>query len=573
MLVAGLAFVGRYGSNVPSWDEWDMVPTLTGAQPVTLAWLWSQHSEHRLPLPRLVILTLNWIFGCDFRVCMYGNVVALGLLALGLILMAARRRGHVSLADAFFPLALLHWGHASNFLWGWQMTQILPTVLAGAILMVILREDRLHSRTSLVLAGLCVVLLPLCGANGVAFGPALTFWLAFLALAFFRSGTAHGRRTGWLAGVLAALAGFLTVAYFVGYQVVPYHPVSSGWRGSLRASLQFISLCFGPALDTTWKWAGLAMLGLCLGSGLLLVLVGRWQPLERRRVGAFLLFFTAMGCLTLGIGWGRSSAGLEPRYAVFIVPLGCGVYFIWSLYGPGAWNRLIRYGLCGAMGLLLWSHTQAGMAYGTTLRGVLSSFERDVRAGVAPYLLIHRYANYLHPHHDLIGDYLPLLARAGVGNFRYLQSNPAFREVSLPLVPSRVREGTWNEGQFSTTGPSSALVFTLPTARYVGIVRLRYSYADHPDALTFVSCYWKPDAETEFSYNHYSKYSPTGDAANWALGTWCRLGQAERIFTVCVCDRVKEIRIQPDFKPCVCRIAEIALLVPPEGEPVQKGSE
>ena len=37
MLVAALVFVRTYGSNVPSWDEWDMVPTLTGEQPVTLA--------------------------------------------------------------------------------------------------------------------------------------------------------------------------------------------------------------------------------------------------------------------------------------------------------------------------------------------------------------------------------------------------------------------------------------------------------------------------------------------------------------------------------------------------------
>ena len=36
MLLAALLLVIYYGSNVPSWDDWDMIPTLTGNQPVTL---------------------------------------------------------------------------------------------------------------------------------------------------------------------------------------------------------------------------------------------------------------------------------------------------------------------------------------------------------------------------------------------------------------------------------------------------------------------------------------------------------------------------------------------------------
>src|SRR5215470_13424327 len=55
MLGASLAFIWKYGSNVPSWDGWDMVPTLTGEQPITVSWLWSQHNEHRVPLPRLML--------------------------------------------------------------------------------------------------------------------------------------------------------------------------------------------------------------------------------------------------------------------------------------------------------------------------------------------------------------------------------------------------------------------------------------------------------------------------------------------------------------------------------------
>ena len=76
MLAAALLLVARFGNNVPSWDEWDMVPTLTGHQPVTAEWLWSQHNEHRVPLPRLVLLAINRLGGPDFRIGQYLNVSA-----------------------------------------------------------------------------------------------------------------------------------------------------------------------------------------------------------------------------------------------------------------------------------------------------------------------------------------------------------------------------------------------------------------------------------------------------------------------------------------------------------------
>src|SRR5271166_2822335 len=108
MTVAGLGLVARYGSNVPSWDEWDIVPTMTGVQPITLEWLWSQHNEHRIPVPRLVMLALFRIFGDDFRVGMYFNVLSMAALALGLIYVARRIRGRTALVDTFFPLILLN---------------------------------------------------------------------------------------------------------------------------------------------------------------------------------------------------------------------------------------------------------------------------------------------------------------------------------------------------------------------------------------------------------------------------------------------------------------------------------
>ena len=106
-LAAALLFVGRYASNVPSWDDWDMIPTLTRFQPVTWSWLWSQHNEHRVPLPRLIFLGLDRVFGIDMRVTMVADVLLMAAVAAALLLVVRQVRGRFRLTDTFLPLVLL----------------------------------------------------------------------------------------------------------------------------------------------------------------------------------------------------------------------------------------------------------------------------------------------------------------------------------------------------------------------------------------------------------------------------------------------------------------------------------
>ena len=104
MSLSALIFVLMFGSNVPYWDEWNIIDVLTGNKTVDLSWLWSEHNGHRIPLPRLVLLGLYGATGSDFRAGMYFNVLVLSLLALAMIRAAAAQRGHVSYTDAFFAV-------------------------------------------------------------------------------------------------------------------------------------------------------------------------------------------------------------------------------------------------------------------------------------------------------------------------------------------------------------------------------------------------------------------------------------------------------------------------------------
>ena len=90
MLLTALAYVAWYPGNVPFFDGWVMVPFLTGAEPVTPAWLWEQHNEHRIPLPKLLLLALYRLSGNDFHAGMFFSVAALAGLAAALIRTARR---------------------------------------------------------------------------------------------------------------------------------------------------------------------------------------------------------------------------------------------------------------------------------------------------------------------------------------------------------------------------------------------------------------------------------------------------------------------------------------------------
>src|SRR5262249_20848343 len=156
--------------------DWDMVPVRTGRQPLTLDWLWAQHNEHRIPLPKLLYVALAR--GCgDLRAGMVFNVLCLAAVAAGLILAVRPRRGRTVLTDAVVPLVLLHLGQQQTLLWSFQVGSLTGTLLLGAVLaLLIVGDEGANSPAALGVAA-CLLALPFCGANGLVFVPALAIWL------------------------------------------------------------------------------------------------------------------------------------------------------------------------------------------------------------------------------------------------------------------------------------------------------------------------------------------------------------------------------------------------------------
>ncbi len=561
MSAGALWLVVRYGSNVPSWDDWDMVPTLTGAQPVTAGWLWSQHNEHRVPLPRLLYLAINRVTGTDFRATMVVDALAMAAVAAAMVLAARRQRG-ANLADAFFPLILLHWGQAANLLWGWQLQFFCSVVLACIALLAIVRTGpgADPSRTATIV-GVCAVALTLSGANGLGLVPGLAAWPIGLALLSPRW-TGVNRRAG--RGALAAGAAALVLAavYFVRWQPVPYHPKSHSVHQTLKTALQFLAIGLGPAGHAWWPLSEYVVFLGGAATVALLAWVWRTNAAERPRALGLLLFLGAMASLALGLGLGRD--GFETRYVTLAAPAWCAAYFAWRLYGPGTVRWVAPALFTAVAAVALVPNVRFGLAYASDLRTHLSAFERDLAEGVPPHELIRRHGPWLHPHQDIVADYLRLLARARVGPYTRLREDPVFSAVPVPETPVQTVQLTWSDSVARVQGPDPALVFQLSEDRRVAGIRLRYRYRADDGTLPYIAIRWKTAGERSFAPARFYKYSPTGDRANWERGAWTRLEDSATTLTMWIDDTVHQIRITPDFRPATFRIAELSLLVAEE---------
>jgi hypothetical protein len=372
--VLALAFVAYFGRNVPAYDDLDIVPQLAGYEPITPAWLWAQHNEHRVPLPRLLLIVLFHVGGKDFRAGMFFNIGALLVLAAFLIRTAAIQRS--SYADAFLPLIILNWGQFENFLWFWQVGFVLPICLVGVALASVLRSET-ESRWDVV-TGCCVVALPMCGAPGLAFAPSLAIWLLVWTV----------RRS---ARYLAITSLLLVALYFFGFQRPPYHPPSPGIFASAKCALQVISASLGRIIWRYYIVPGTAMIGLLMTTIALLVRACRFNA---REASGLLAILTGCMILDLGIGWGRAGlnerAGVVSRYTTLGLPLLCCMYFAWKRFAP----RFHVFFLPLAV-LVYLATIPFGIRYAQRYSRFLDQVERDARAGYSAHELSQRYADSL----------------------------------------------------------------------------------------------------------------------------------------------------------------------------------
>jgi hypothetical protein len=398
LCAAALLFVSKYGSSIPYWDDWNMIAVVTGNESVNAHWLWSEHNGHRIPVPRLLLLGLYKLSGSDARAGMYFNVIVLATAALILIRAARSQRGRTSYADALFPFVLLNWGHYENLLWCWQVTQVLPVALVCVLLALLVENGGYPKFITALFAGICLVILPLCGVPGLVYVPALSLWLFTVGLHLWRSPAFRNRyqASALWSLVLAALS--VTALYFVNYQQSAPHLAVFHPRSSVIAGLQFLTGSFGPAGQFFWPLSGIVMLGLLLLTvGVLIASIQGSFARQRSPALGLLFFIFAIACLAASVGLGRRSAAFGGRYFLLAVPSLCVIYYSWGICLRPNVRDVSQMALCGLVGLSLPLNFGTGLSYGTNSYQRLEAFKADLLGGKPTSQLLARHASSLCP--------------------------------------------------------------------------------------------------------------------------------------------------------------------------------
>lgn len=431
LILVDLFCVAQYGQNVPFNEDWDLVPPLTGNEPNLASWLWSQNSEHRVPLPRLILLVLLKLTSGDFRAGMFFNVVTLGILAFCMIQVARRLRGGRTIfADAFFAIALLHLGNRENLMWGWQLSFVVPTAMTCALFLVMVSCPTFSTPRTAIFGGACLVLLPLCGANGLLVVPFFALWLIYSGVINWYQAE---RWIGALLIVSGMIAVILTALYFVGYERSTWYP-TVGLRGTLETTGKFLALGFGPGVAKSWKLSIMITIGFLLVSALAAMLaVMRHKGWERQRALGILLFAGNLVVFALALGWGRAGyyqlaqhKGLLPeRYVLFAVPILVVCFFVWELYGSKKIGNIAQIALLLGTIVLLPFNTKAGLDSGRWYLREMNSVQNDLLAGLPRSMLVQRHGAFLlHWDENKLSAGMQMLHNAGIGPFAKMREDP-----------------------------------------------------------------------------------------------------------------------------------------------------
>jgi len=393
-LAATAWFVARFASPIPFADDLGMAPAMAPDFRVSLEWLWSQHNEHRIPLPRAVYLGLFRLLR-DVRAAMFLEVAILGAASFALVRAARFVRGRGALADAFFPLLLLHWGNAENLLMGFQIAVTIPVAAVCAFLALVAASPRLPAPRAAAGIGACLVVLPLCGGSGLTQAPPLLLWAALLGLRNRVARDASTRRSARILLAGAALSASIGALYLVGFERPPGAALATSPVRVATAALQFLSLSIGPVAEDLWPFSAVILVLPVLAAAAALVRALRGGTRDGSRAAGILACMASVALMALAVALGRAGMTEAPLFATRFVmlpaPILAAAFLGMLACAPPRIARIGTGGLCAVMLLLLPLNARTGVRYGRTREHDHHLVAVDVARGMAPLELAERH--------------------------------------------------------------------------------------------------------------------------------------------------------------------------------------
>ena len=469
-----VAFVAKNGSRTPFHDEYANFHLLFGN--ATAADYWSQHNEHRIPLPRLLYVAAVKLAGTDFRAPLALNVVML-VVATAAVLGAVRaRRGRYAVSDIAIPLLLLGTQHFDNLLWGFQVQFVLSTALVLAALALVAWPGEAAATNRLLALSVVAAALPLCGANGAPTGLALAGFLVVAGSRRLWSGRASG-----LFGVVGGLAAAgVVAATFLGLNRVP-RPTGSV-EAFLGGLVNLPAFGFGPAAYLSHgeaydgiTAAGVVTTAFLFVTAVMLVRVVVTDPKERDRALALAAILAGIAGLAIGISYGRSGHArgvFAGRYVTLFTPGIVAAYVAWVWYGRG---RVVPVALAvvAACAAVPNARFAAGIAEFHSSR--LKRVEHEARAGLPVGIVADRNPWLFPGGGDARRVWLELLRTHGVRPFDQMSLDVPLVPEAVPVRVVRTEGLAEDAGGYRVLRGSGGVVFELPRSGYVYAVRVTYA--------------------------------------------------------------------------------------------------
>jgi hypothetical protein len=333
--------IRRNAVNVPFMDDWQFIPLLEKASQgqLTFGDLWAPHDEHRLLIPRIVIIASMFAFKGDYRMQCCISLLVVEVISLCFLWLLLRLNGDrlgVWITWLLANVALFSPIQFHNWLWPMQFAYFLPyTFLALCICALYLRID---ARPKFALAAGCAL------AGNYSFVQGNLIWLVTLPVILFAPGilSESARRkfaAGWLLLGLLAVGLYFngldhnsappTYAYghpgvlptFTTFERLQAHPAATLAQMGL-----FITGMFGNAIARGFPV--LDNLVLVRRAGAMLLLLALIFGYAAWRKGAFkqqalpwvcLLFFSFLTAAFVCVGrvWRGDYQPLTMRYATF----------------------------------------------------------------------------------------------------------------------------------------------------------------------------------------------------------------------------------------------------------------
>jgi len=364
--------------DVPYWDAWDFAPTIADSAEGRLraGSLWMQHNEHRLVVPRIVMLGLAWASAWDVRWEQAASVVValVQLVLIGLLVrrtvtpVTPRAAPWLMPAASALIFTLAAW---QNWASGWQLCIFLCVAAATGAALVLARWHGRWPET--VALQLLAVTAALSFASGLVVLP-------LVPLALLASPAPVQRRTRSAHAAASAIVGaLLVVAYAAGF-VRPLHHPHPALSAAMPLEAAWYVLTY---LGAVFSGRDPTVAGVVGGAGLLattLATVALWRTGTTLRAAVlpwvFLEAYALAGAAVTAIGrvgFGAVQA-LESRYVTLAAPFWIGAAATLTLT-VGVWlrtrvpspTRTLRLGfacglVAGALAVGGWLSARAGAA-------------------------------------------------------------------------------------------------------------------------------------------------------------------------------------------------------------------